>query len=179
MHQLFPLPYSFKPMGETRWLDEREARAWRGLQMMQMRLDGELARQLAADSGMSYQDYTVLVALTGQPEGRMRAFELGALLGWEKSRLSHHVQRMAERGLVKKEKCAADRRGSFVSVTSKGREEIEAAAPGHVEAVRRLFVDLLNGEQLDAIADVAKTVLATWGVSPDRVVDGDGERSSR
>src|SRR4029453_9732967 len=121
-------------MGETRWLDAREARAWRTLQMMQMRLDGELARQLAAESGLSYQDYTVLVALTGQADGGMRAFELGALLGWEKSRLSHHVQRMAERGLVKKEKCASDRRGSFVTVTSSGRKEIEAAAPGHVTA---------------------------------------------
>jgi DNA-binding MarR family transcriptional regulator len=147
-------------MGETRWLDAREARAWRTLQMMQMRLDGELARLLAAESGLSYQDYTVLVALTGQPEGRMRAFELGALLGWEKSRLSHHVRRMAERGLVRKEKCASDRRGSFVSVTAAGRKEIEAAAPGHVTAVRQLFVDRLTGDQLDALADVAETVLA-------------------
>jgi DNA-binding MarR family transcriptional regulator len=147
-------------MGETRWLDAREARAWRALQMMQMRLDGELARLLAAESGLSYQDYTVLVALTGQPDGRMRAFELGGLLGWEKSRLSHHVQRMAERGLVKKEKCASDRRGSFVAVTAAGRKEIEAAAPGHVTAVRQLFVDRLTGDQLDAIAGVAETVLA-------------------
>jgi DNA-binding MarR family transcriptional regulator len=147
-------------MGETRWLDAREARAWRTLQMMQMRLDGELARLLAAESGLSYQDYTVLVALTAQPEGRMRAFELGALLGWEKSRLSHHVRRMAERGLVKKEKCASDRRGSFVAVTAAGRKEIEDAAPGHVTAVRQLFVDRLTGAQLDALADVAETVLA-------------------
>jgi DNA-binding MarR family transcriptional regulator len=147
-------------MGETRWLDAREARAWRTLQMMQMRLDGELARLLAAESGLSYQDYTVLVALTAQPEGRMRAFELGSLLGWEKSRLSHHVRRMAERGLVKKEKCASDRRGSFVAVTAAGRKEIEDAAPGHVTAVRQLFVDRLTGAQLDALADVAETVLA-------------------
>jgi DNA-binding MarR family transcriptional regulator len=147
-------------MGETRWLDAREARAWRTLQMMQMRLDGELARLLAAESGLSYQDYTVLVALTAQPEGRMRAFELGALLGWEKSRLSHHVRRMAERGLLKKEKCASDRRGSFVAVTAAGRKEIEDAAPGHVTAVRQLFVDRLTGAQLDALADVAETVLA-------------------
>ena len=146
-------------MTQTRWLDDREQRAWSTLQMMQMRLDGELARQLATESGLSYQDYTVLVALTAQPEGRMRAFELGAVLGWEKSRLSHHVQRMAERGLVKKEKCGLDRRGSFVSVTAKGRKEIEAAAPGHVAAVRRLFIDHLTGDQLDAIADVAKAVL--------------------
>jgi DNA-binding MarR family transcriptional regulator len=147
-------------MGETRWLDAREARAWRALQMMQMRLDGELARLLAAESGLSYQDYTVLVALTAQPEGRMRAFELGAILGWEKSRLSHHVRRMAERGLVKKDKCASDRRGSFVAVTAAGRREIEDAAPGHVTAVRQLFVDRLTGDQLDALADVAETVLA-------------------
>jgi DNA-binding MarR family transcriptional regulator len=146
-------------VSETRWLDAREARAWRTLQMMQMRLDGELARQLASESGLSYQDYTVLVALTGSPEGRMRAFELGALLGWEKSRLSHHVQRMADRGLVKKEKCSSDRRGSFVTVTPAGRAEIEAAAPGHVNAVRRLFVDRLTGDQLDVIADAAEIVL--------------------
>ena len=158
-------------MGETRWLDAREARAWRTLQMMQMRLDGELARLLTAESGLSYQDYTVLVALTAQPEGRMRAFELGALLGWEKSRLSHHVRRMAERGLVKKEKCASDRRGSFVAVTAAGRREIEYAAPGHVTAVRRLFVDRLTPGQLDAISDVAETVLAAFDASDDASPD--------
>ena len=59
------------------WLNEREERAWRALQFMQMRLEGELARQLAADSGLSYPDYVVLVALTDQPDGRMRLFELG------------------------------------------------------------------------------------------------------
>ena len=168
MYQLFPVgQLSLYPLlvGETRWLDAREARAWRALQMMQMRLDGELARQLASESGLSYQDYTVLVALTGSAEGRMRAFELGALLGWEKSRLSHHVQRMTERGLVKKEKCGSDRRGSFVSVTPAGRKEIEAAAPGHVNAVRKLFVDHLTGEQLDAIAEAAETVLAAFAAS--------------
>ena len=69
---------------------------------MQMRLEGELARQLAADSGLSYPDYLVLVALTDRPDGRMRLFELAGVLGWEKSRLSHHVARMATRGLVKK-----------------------------------------------------------------------------
>src|SRR3954453_17187076 len=116
-------------VGKTRWLDEREARAWRTLQMMQMRLEGELARQLASDSGLGYQDSPVLVALTESPDGRMRAFELGALLGWEKSRLSHHVQRMADRGLVKKEKCSSDGRGSFGSLPPPGTKEFKAARP--------------------------------------------------
>ena len=90
-------------MTDVRWLSEREERAWRGLQLMQMRLEADLARQLATESGLSYPDYVVLVALTDLPEGRLRLFELGALLGWEKSRLSHHVARMVERKALRNE----------------------------------------------------------------------------
>jgi DNA-binding MarR family transcriptional regulator len=147
-------------MSEVRWLDEREGRAWRSLQMMQMRLNAQLARDLGAHSELSYQDYMVLVALTGQAEGRMRLFELSHLLGWEKSRLSHQVTRMAERGLVEKIKCPSDLRGAVVGVSAHGRDEITAAAPGHLEAVRRLFIDLLAGEQLDTLAEVCERVLA-------------------
>ena len=147
-------------MSEVRWLDEREERAWRSLQLMQMRLNAQLARDLAAHSELSYQDYMVLVALTAQPEGRMRLFELGHQLGWEKSRLSHQVSRMADRGLVEKLKCPSDLRGAVVGVSARGRAEIGAAAPGHLEAVRRLFIDLLAAEQLEAIAEVCERVLA-------------------
>lgn len=153
-------------MDEVRWLDDRELRAWRSLQFMQMRLEGELARQLAADSGLSYPDYLVLVALTDRPDGRMRLFELAEALGWEKSRVSHQVARMADRGLVAKEKCDSDRRGAFVVITAHGRREIEAAAPGHVDAVRRMFVDLLTPAQLDSIGDAAEVVLAALDEPP-------------
>ena len=144
----------------TRWLTKREERAWRALQFMQLRLEGELSRQLAADSNLSYPDYVVLVALTDRPDARMRLFELGEALGWEKSRLSHHVTRMTGRGLVKKEKCDTDRRGSFVGATELGRREIEAAAPGHVATVRRLFIDRLTPQQVDAVGEAAEAVLA-------------------
>ena len=147
-------------MAETQWLTEREARAWRGLQLMQMRLTGALTRQLVAESQLSYQDYVVLVALTDQHDGRLRLFELGRVLGWEKSRLSHHVARMAQRDLVIKEACDVDRRGFHVVVTAAGRKAIMAAAPGHVDAVRRLFVEPLSPRQLDAIASASDAVLA-------------------
>ena len=154
-------------MSEPRWLGAREQRGWRALQLMQMRLTAELARQLAADSDLSYPDYLVLVALTDRPDARMRLFELAGGLGWEKSRLSHHIARMAERGLVAKERCDADRRGAHIVATPRGRRELEAAAPGHVAAVRRLFVDLLTPSQLDAIGDAAETVLAALDQHPD------------
>lgn len=149
-------------MEEAPWLTEREARAWRALQGMQLRLEGALARQLAADSALSYPDYVVLVALTDRPGGRMRLFELARDLGWEKSRVSHHIARMSDRGLVDKRPCDVDRRGSFVVVTDRGRKEIERAAPGHVTAVRRLFVDRLSPEQLDVVAGAAEAVLAAF-----------------
>jgi DNA-binding MarR family transcriptional regulator len=147
-------------MGDVQWLDQRELRAWQRLQQMHLRLDGELARQLAAESGLSYSDYVVLVALTEQPDGRLRLFELARILGWEKSRLSHHISRMEGRGLIAKEQCDRDRRGAYVVVTKRGRKEIEAAAPGHVAAVRRLFIDRLTPEELDVIAAAAERVLA-------------------
>lgn len=147
-------------MDEVRWLNGEEERAWRGLQHMQMQLEGRLARQLAEDSGMSYPDFAVLVALTDRSDGRMRLFELGCELGWEKSRLSHHIARMVSRGLVAKEACHSDRRGAHVVITEHGRKEIVAAAPGHVAAVRRLFIDRLSPSQLAAVGDVAETVLA-------------------
>lgn len=146
-------------MTSGRWLDEREERAWRALQFMQMRLTARLASELAEVSHLSYPDYTVLVALTDRPDGRMRLFELAATLGWEKSRVSHQIARMAERGLVAKDKCDDDRRGAFVVATDQGRAAIEAAAPHHVETVRRLFVDPLTHAELDGLGRAAQKIL--------------------
>ncbi len=143
----------------VRWLDEREQRAWRSLQVMQARLNAALGSELAADSDLSLADYMVLVVLTERPQGAARLFELAVALGWERSRVSHQIARMAARGLVRKERCLSDRRGSVVVVTDAGRRAIESAAPGHVRTVRRLFVDPLSEGQLDAIADVARRVV--------------------
>jgi DNA-binding MarR family transcriptional regulator len=148
-------------VGEVHWLSEREQRAWRALQFMSMRLNAVLSREVATTSELSGQDYGVLVALTDRPDGRMRLFQLAREIGWESSRISHHTSRMARRGLVTKEKdCPNDRRGAFVVITERGRAAIEAAAPGHVEAVRRLFIDRLTPGQLDAVGEAAEIVLA-------------------
>ncbi len=112
---------------------------------------------------LSYSDYEVLVALTEQAAGRLRLFEIAERLGWEKSRVSHQIARMVERGLVEKVRCDTDRRGSFVTPTAEGRRAIESAAPGHVAAVRELFVDRLTVGQLEALADAAGDVLPRRG----------------
>jgi len=153
-------------VAQVRWLDERESRAWGGLQRMQMQLDAALNRQLSADSALSHSDYAVLVTLTARPDGRMRISELGQANGWEKSRTSHHLARMSGRGLIEKQACDSDRRGAFVVVTDHGRDVIADAAPGHVEIVRRLFVDRLTPDELVVIARVSETVLAALAEEP-------------
>ena len=152
---------------DVRWLTPLEERAWRGLQFMQMHLDAEIGARLAADSPLSYQDYIVLIALTDRPDGQLRQFELAEHLGWEKSRVSHHIARMVSRDLVEKRQCPSDRRGSFVAITSSGHAAIEAAAPGHVDAVREVFVDRLSHAELETFADVAERVLATLDAACD------------
>lgn len=146
-------------MTKTQWLSDDERAAWRNLQRMQMQLLAVLSQELA-DSGLSYQDYLVLAILSDQPDGRLRLVELAVELGWEKSRLSHHVSRMTERNLVIKERCPTDQRGFFVAITKEGKNVIKAAAPSHVDSVRRHFIDLLTTSQLKTIETASELVLA-------------------
>jgi DNA-binding MarR family transcriptional regulator len=143
---------------KTQWLSDDERAAWRSLQRMQMQLLAVLSQELA-DSGLSYQDYLVLAILSDQADGRLRLVELAVELGWEKSRLSHHVARMTERGLVTKERCPTDQRGFFVAITKSGQNRIKAAAPSHVDSVRRHFIDLLTTAQLKTIETASELIL--------------------
>jgi DNA-binding MarR family transcriptional regulator len=143
---------------EVHWLEPDEQAAWAGLQRMHAHLTARLNRELAADSGLSAQDYAVLVVLTESPAGATRAHELGRELGWEKSRLSHHLARMEARGMVSRQACPSDQRGLVVAVTAEGRRTIERAAPAHVASVRRWFIDHLDRDQLKMLADLTRTV---------------------
>jgi DNA-binding MarR family transcriptional regulator len=143
----------------TRWLSEAEQRAWRGLLQMTTKLEARLNRELQEAGGLSLADYDVLVPLSEAPQGRLRVFELASDLGWERSRLSHHLGRMQRRGLVTREDCAADRRGAFVVLTDQGRTAIEEAAPAHVETVRRLVFEGLSAEQVRSLQSLTESVL--------------------
>jgi DNA-binding MarR family transcriptional regulator len=144
---------------DPRWLDEREFRAWLGYRRMRLLLDAQIARDLTRDSGLSDPDYDVLSTLSSSPDRRWRLNALAAHMLWSKSRLSRHISRMEERGLVTRENCATDARGAIIVLTDGGMRAIEAAAPDHVESVRRHLIDVLTGEQIEVLGDIADTVL--------------------
>ena len=142
----------------AKWLSAEQLRAWKGLSLMQLQLQARLGRRLA-EHGLSYQDYLVLATLSDQPDGRRRVVELSDELGWEKSRLSHHITRMCERGLVNKVPCPSDQRGIFVILTDEGRSTLSLAAPDHVDDVQRYFFRHLSTSQVVTLARIADTVL--------------------
>ena len=111
------------------------------------------------DAGLSRPDYQVLVPLSETPGNVLRARELGTELGWDRSRLSHHIIRMERRGLVAREECSDDARGMMVRLTDAGRRAIEGAAPQHAETVHRYFFDLVSREELETLAAVFDRLL--------------------
>ncbi len=149
------------------WLSEREQRAWRGFIGMQNEVRSRLSRRLQQETGLSGADYDLLVVLSEAPGGRLRAFEMGALIKWEKSRLSHQLTRMAQRGLIERQACSDDSRYAEIVLTPAGRTAIVEAAPKHVAHVREFFIDILSPEQIDAFAAIAETVLTRLDSQPE------------
>lgn len=147
-------------MAEARWLDEREARLWQGYRALQRELRNALYRQLARDAGLTGADYALLAPLSEAPDGVIRARDLGRLVGWDRSRISHQLRRMEQRGLVSREHCPDDARGSMIRLTPAGRSAIEAAAPNHVAEVRRLFIDQLSDDEIDTLTALFDRLLS-------------------
>ena len=147
-------------MAEPHWLDEREAQLWQAYRDLQRELRNALDRQLVRDAGLTGADYALLVPLSEASDGLVRARDLGRLVGWDRSRISHQLRRMEQRGLVAREDCPEDARGSMVRLTPAGRCAIEAAAPNHVTTVRRFFIDQLTDDEIDTLAELFGRLLA-------------------
>lgn len=139
-------------------LSDDQIRAWYAYMKVQLRLRYEMNRQLQAESGLSLPDYDVLVALTSERGGTMRIAGLATRLGWERSRTSHHVQRMQGRSLLQTRAAMDDRRATEVSLTPEGWRALRAATPSHVELVRTVFLDALDGPDLEHLADIMERV---------------------
>ena len=143
---------------EPRWLSPDEQQAWRATvhlsQLLLRQLDRDLSRH-----GLNGHDYEILVELSEAPGQRLRMTELADATSQSRSRLSHQISRMENRGLVRRDECEGDKRGTFAVLTAEGMAAIERVAPHHVENVRRHFIDRLSPRQLDEIRDAFAPVI--------------------
>jgi DNA-binding MarR family transcriptional regulator len=143
------------------WLTPSQQRTWLSYMQVYHRLEYEMNRQLLADCGMSLGDYTVINALSIADGRRMQLTRLATMIGWERSRLSHHLQRMTKRGLVDRVQSETDGRATDAVLTDSGWESLQSAAPKHVAWVRRLFFSDLDGGQEAELAGILTAVYET------------------
>ncbi|WP_171075193.1 MarR family winged helix-turn-helix transcriptional regulator [Nonomuraea basaltis] len=144
----------------TRWLDEDEQRTWRRFMAATQLINETLDRQLQRDANMPHAYYVILVRLSEAPGRSMRMSELAASAQCSQSRLSHAVARLEERGWVRRERSSADRRGNLAVLTDDGYAALAAAAPGHVEEVRRSLFDVLEPEQVRELDEICSAVIS-------------------
>ena len=151
----------------VRWLTDDEQRAWRAyIQLAQL-----LMRQLDRDLhpfGLSMHDYEILVELSEAPHSRLRMTELADRTAQSRSRLSHQVNRMESRGLVIREGCSGDKRGTFAVLTEHGADVIGRVAPHHVASVRQHFIDQLAPDRLSTLTDACEPALDRLRTSRER-----------
>jgi DNA-binding MarR family transcriptional regulator len=129
-----------------------ELEVWRLFIETSIEVKARLDRALQDDSGLSASDYAVLLALSRADDHWLRTTELAGAVFWERSRVSHQVRRMSDRGLVRRAPSAVDQRGSEVHLTPAGLDALRDASGPHLRMVRELFVDALDAEQQAAVA---------------------------
>lgn len=144
--------------GEQAGLSAEQEAAWFAWMRVVLRLDYELNRQLQQDSDLSMSDYDVLNALADSPGERLQLSTLGIRIGWELSRVSHHLRRMERRELVRRERSSADGRATDAVLTPTGRQALLAATPGHVALVKRLYFDGLPDALLPGLTEALNAV---------------------
>jgi DNA-binding MarR family transcriptional regulator len=148
-------------MTEPRWLSAEEQAAWRSFVDGFRALIDVLDRQLQADNNLPHTYFEVLIPLSEAENRTMRMSELADAARSSRSRLSHAVARLEERGWVRRLDCPTDRRGQLAQLTDEGFAVVEEAAPGHVEAVRKYLIDRLSPQQLTAMGEIGEVLLAS------------------
>ncbi|MFI1195545.1 MarR family winged helix-turn-helix transcriptional regulator [Micromonospora sp. NPDC020750] len=142
----------------TRWLDPDEQRTWRAYLAASRALMDTLDRELQRDAGMPHAYYEILVRLSEAPDRRLRMGDLADATGSSRSRLSHAAARLEASGWIRREDCPTDRRGQVAALTDAGYAALAAAAPGHVEGVRRHLFDALSPAQVDQLRRISETL---------------------
>src|SRR4051812_29838029 len=129
-------------------LTETEQRAWRTFIESSWALHTRLEDELRAQTGLSMNDYHVLVVLSEAPERRLRMGELAGRMVFSPSRVTYQINSMVKRGLVRRQSCPDDGRGQEAVLTDEGMAALTAAAPLHLSTVRESFIDHLDPEEL-------------------------------
>lgn len=145
---------SAKSGNATAKITPTELASWRSMLDTTMALRRQLQHVITDASGLSEQDFLVLLALIEAKGKPLRASDLADQIGWDRSRLSHHLSRMETRNLITRETCKIDSRGTELRITEAGRNLMREATGPHFAALKELFANTLNPDEIDQLAKI-------------------------
>lgn len=144
---------------ETRWLCPEESSTWLSVWTMTVWLPTRLDAQMRKDSGLSLVEYHSLSQIDMAPDRTLRLSEMAAVTNMTLSHLSRVVSRLEDAGLLRREPDPDDGRYTLAILTDAGHDRVVAAAPGHVEAVRKYVFDGLSEEQKASLGDAVGSIV--------------------
>src|SRR3954449_3230244 len=140
-------------------LSRREIAAWRGLLRTHARVLAALDAELEQTHGLAVPEYEVLLVLSESGDKHLRMSELADAALLTRSGMTRLVDRLERQGLVRRERCAADGRGTYAVITDEGRERFAAAGAREHARHRRVFLDPLKKKDQRALGEAFDTVL--------------------
>ena len=161
-----PTSPSAAPPSRSQQLDDRELRAWRGMLRVHAMLTKALDADLDAAHGLPLSSYEVLMHLDDADGQRMRMSDLAATVILSRSGLTRLVDRLEREGLIERQSCDSDARGSFATLTPAGRRKLQAARATHLAGVRSLFLDHFSPEELELLAAAWERLLPGVASAP-------------
>jgi DNA-binding MarR family transcriptional regulator len=150
-------------MDGTRWLTPEESQTWRSFLAACQAFFTSVEGQLQRDAGMPMAYYEILARLSEAPGHSLRMSQLAEAAAASKSRASHAVARLEERGWVRRVECPTDRRGQIAQLTEEGYSVLAQAAPAHVEQVRRALFDSLTPDQVKQLREICEAMISAAG----------------
>ncbi|MBA3338934.1 MAG: MarR family transcriptional regulator [Geodermatophilaceae bacterium] len=144
---------------QPRWLDEHEQATWRTYLAATKAVGDAIESQLQRDVEIPHTYYEILVRLSEAPDRMLRMSQLADLCLASRSRLSHAVTRLEERGWVKRRAFPDDGRGMLAELTDDGQAALSNAAPGHVNAVREQIFDRLTDDQTIQLREISEAIV--------------------
>jgi len=154
------------PGAAAHQLDDRELRAWRGMLRVHATLTKALDAELEAAHGLPLSSYEVLMHLADADGQRMRMSDLAAMVILSRSGLTRLVDRLEREGLIARESCPSDARGSYATLTTAGRRKLDAARATHLAGVRSLFLAHFSAEEQEVLGAAWERVLPGVGAAP-------------
>lgn len=135
----------------TRFLNDIEMTAWRNF----IETHDDLMAAIEADmapSGLALGDYQVLVTLSEDADHRMRMCDLASILQLTPSGATRRLDGLVRSGWVERINSTTDRRVMLAVLTQAGWDKLHEALHPHVNSVRERLIDLLDENELRALA---------------------------